>query len=191
GNGLAARISLMHKYQGQNKTDLAVQIARQLLRKGPSTTFMPYYYYGGRGDGREEAIQVLARSGKLKDMIERAEAQLKSSPKSLQLHQALLDYYRAAGNKAKVKDVASRIVGIRPDDGKLRYQLGQQLLQMGEAAEAAEHFRAAIRKEPVLLSYGWWMVQGAFQQANKPKEMLALVEEIDLKQLAGNYWAVL
>jgi len=40
---------------------------------------------------------MLARSGKLKDLIERGEAQLKTSPKSLQLLQMLADYYRASG----------------------------------------------------------------------------------------------
>jgi tetratricopeptide (TPR) repeat protein len=189
GNRTAALISLMQQYQGQDKTDLAVQIARQLLRKGPSTNYSPYNYY--RADGRDEAIQVLARSGKLKEMIERAEAQLKNSPRSLQLHQALLDYYRADGNKDKVKDVAKRMVAIRPDDGKLRYQLGQQLHQMGDAAAAVEHYRVAIKKEPVLLSYSWWEMQSAFAQADKEKELPELLEEIDLKQLAGNYWGIL
>src|SRR5262249_43854024 len=100
-------------------------------------------------------------------------------------------YYRAAGDKAKVKDVANRMVRIRPEDGKLRYQLGLQLQQMGESAEAVEHYRAAIRKEPVLLGCNWWQINAAFQQANKSKEMLTLLEEIDLKQMAGNYFAVL
>src|SRR6476660_6049421 len=91
GNRTAALVSLMHQYQSQNQPDLSVQIARQLLRKGPSMHFQPYGPANNdTGDGRPEAIQVLARSGKLGELIDRAEAQAKASPKSLPAWQALL-----------------------------------------------------------------------------------------------------
>src|SRR5581483_2978970 len=72
GQRTAALISLMHQYQNQNQVEMAVQIARRLLRKGPSMTFQPYYQ-PNQSDGRAEAIQVLVRTGKLPSMIERAE----------------------------------------------------------------------------------------------------------------------
>jgi tetratricopeptide (TPR) repeat protein len=105
GNKTSTLVRLMTQYQGQNQTDLAVQIARQILRKGPSTNYGQQYYrgYDEIDQARDQAISVLARSGQLKEMIERAEAQLKASPKSVQIHQGLLGYYQAAGDKEKVK----------------------------------------------------------------------------------------
>ncbi len=109
GNKTNTLLRLMTQYQSQNQTDLAVQIARQILRKGPSTNFNPRGYDENDG-ARNQAIGVLARSGQLKEMIERAEAQLKTSPKSIQIHQALVGYYQAAGDKEKLK-------ATPPEDG--------------------------------------------------------------------------
>src|SRR5207244_2417624 len=138
GNRTNALVSLMSQYQSQGQADLAVQIARQLLRKAPQLTFTPYSNEDTQG--RQEAIQVLVRTGKLKDMIERAEAQLKSSPKSLQILQTLVDYYRASGDKEKLKAAYAKMVQIKPEDGKLCFQIGQQLSQMGDRAGAVEHY---------------------------------------------------
>src|SRR5205807_8385532 len=39
GNKTATLLRLMSQYQSQNQGDLAVQIARQILRKGPTVDF--------------------------------------------------------------------------------------------------------------------------------------------------------
>ncbi len=187
GQRTAALIRLMQQYQNQNQVELAVQIARTLLRKGPSTTFRPYYQ-PNQDDGRAEAIQVLVRTGKLPAMIERAEAQLKSSPRSLELHQSLLEYYKAAGDKVKVKDIAQRMSKVRPDDAKVQYQIAQQLREIGEFAAAAERYRDALRKDASLFAYNYWEIQQVFDQAHKTEELIQLFDEIDLKNMGGNYW---
>ncbi|HZV06513.1 MAG TPA: tetratricopeptide repeat protein, partial [Gemmataceae bacterium] len=189
GHRTAALVKLMHQYQSQNQIELALQIARKLLRKGPTTRFLPYYYYNNDNEGRSEAIQVLVRSGKLNDSIERAEAQLKSSPNSIELHQTLLEYYKAAGDKGKIKDIADRIAKVRPDDGKLRYQLAEQLQQIGELAAAADHYRAAIRKEPSFFAYHYWEIHQLFDRLRKTEELIQIVEEIDFKAAGGNYFS--
>ncbi|HEY1377965.1 MAG TPA: DUF1583 domain-containing protein, partial [Gemmataceae bacterium] len=191
GNRTGAMVSLMHQYQGQNQPDAAVQIARQLLRKGPSLNFTPYRYSNDESDGRAEAIQVLARSGQLAELIERAEAQLKASPRSLPLHQALIDYYKAAGDKDKLKAVALRMAALKPDDAKLHYQLAQQFSETGDFADAADQYAAALRKEPGLFAYQYWEILQTFGQAQKSKDLVALFDEIDLKRLGGNYYAFL
>jgi tetratricopeptide (TPR) repeat protein len=186
GHRTAALVSLMHQYQSQNQIELALQIARKLLRKGPTTRYLPYYYYNNESDGRAEAIQVLVRSGKLGDSIARIEAQLKCSPQSIELHQALLEYYKASGDKTKIKEIAERMAKVRPDDGKLRFQLGEQLQGIGEFAAAAEHYRAGIRKEPMLFAYNYWEIQQVFDRLHKTEELIGLIEEIDLKSVGGN-----
>ena len=84
GNKTQTLVRLMTQYQSQNQTELAIQIARQILRKGPSTP-NPYRGVDEVDNARNQAVSVLARSGQLKEMISRAEAQLKASPKSLQI----------------------------------------------------------------------------------------------------------
>src|SRR5262249_36915119 len=159
---------LMNQYQSQNQPDMAVQIARQLLRKGPNVQNMgPYRNYSEDDNARPQAIQVLARSRKLTEMIERAEAQLKSSPKAIAVHQTLIDYYRAAGDKEKLKAAVVKMAEIKPDDGKVRFTVAQTLNEMGEFDAAIEQYRIGMKKEPALFANYYWEIQNAFARANK------------------------
>ena len=191
GNKTATLLRLMTQYQSQNQTDLAVQLARQILRKGPilpsaATT------RGGNNDGtenaRSQAIGVLARSGNLKEMIERAEAQLKASPNSIQIHQALVGYYQAAGDKEKLKAALLKMAELKPEDGKLRYQVARDLQQAGERDAAIEQYKIAIKLDPSVIMWSSWELQNLFAQANKLEDLAKLFDEIDLRKL-GNYWA--
>ena len=87
----------MFQYQNQSQTELAVQIARQVLSRTPAVTSPGPRRSNENEHYRNQAIGVLARSGQLKEIIERAEAQLKATPRSVQIHQALAGYYQAAG----------------------------------------------------------------------------------------------
>ncbi len=80
GNKASALVGLMLQYQRQDKIDAAVQAALQILQ---STTAMhmtnPNVYNPDSADAaRSSAIQVLARSGRIKAIIERAEEQLEA-----------------------------------------------------------------------------------------------------------------
>src|SRR5204862_7194232 len=65
------------------------------------------------------------------------------------------------------------------------------LNEIGEYAAAADQYVAALKKEPALFAYRYWEIQQTFAQAKKSKDLLKLFDEIDLKQLGGNYWSVL
>ena len=78
GGNLTAMVSLMLQYQRQGKPDVAVQVANQVLRRSNARPNPGYYDEGA--DARSEAIQVLARSGKIKEMIDRLEDQVGRTP---------------------------------------------------------------------------------------------------------------
>lgn len=189
GNRTGALVALMLQYQGQNKPDVAAQVAHQILRRAP---LRQNSLNGGRTSedvARSQAIAVLARMGKLNEMIARAEAQLKNSPHSVQMHQMLAEYYQAAGDRKKSVEIYQQMVAARPDDARLRYQTAQQLSQAGEPAAAVEHYLAAIKKEPRLFRNEYWRIEQTFRQAKKEDELIKLLEEIDLKSL-GSYSTV-
>src|SRR5262249_22609151 len=142
GNKAAALVGLMLQYQRQDKLDVAVQVAMQILR---STTAIrqsnPNVYYAQDPDpARTAAIGVLSRSGRLDQLIAKAKEQLAKTPGAVQIHQALADYYKAAGRRPEARAELARIVALRPDDLNLRFQIAQQLAQDGQAAEAIEHY---------------------------------------------------
>ena len=193
GNKTGALVGLMGQYQRQNKLDVAVQVAYQILRKAPTRQFNPN---GNRSQteedsARTEALALLSRSGKLKELTERAEAQLKASPTSLQLLQVLADYAKAAGDRDKQKAVNARIVKLRPDDAKLRFQVAQALGESGDNVDAIEQYKLALKKDPTLFGNSYWVIQQAFQSAGKVDELSALFDELDFKKLAGNPYSVI
>ncbi|QEL19722.1 DUF1583 domain-containing protein [Limnoglobus roseus] len=190
GNKTATLLRLMNAYQTQGQTDQAVQIAKQILRKAPATAASRYRNYD-EGDGsRNQAIGILARSGQLKELIERAEAQLKTSPKSTQIHQTLLGYYQASGDKDKQKATLLKLSELKPDDAPLMMQVAQQMQANGDKDEAMKFFKMAIKKDPALFQNNYYEIQRLFSEANKFEELVALFDEIDLKKF-NNYWTVI
>jgi tetratricopeptide (TPR) repeat protein len=187
GGKVEALLDLMRQYQQQNNTDAALQIAHQILRRGPSS-FTPYLDFEQMG--RREAIQVLARSGKLKDLIARLEAQIKTTPGSVQLYRTLADYYRADNQRDKARAADLKVIELRPDDGKLRFQVAQRFLEAGEAEASIEHFKIAIEKEPSLFVYSFNEIESAYTQANKIDDLLTLLEQLDFKKL-GYPWPII
>ena len=184
GNKATALVGMMLQYQSQGKLDTAVQVAMQILR---STTAMrqsnPNVYYAEDPDAsRIAAIGVLARSGRLPQLIERTNEQLKKTPNSIQIHQTLADYYKASNQRDKARAELLKIVELRPDDSNLRYQIALQLTQEGQAAAAIEHYKAILKKDPSVLGRNIYQVQNAFQQAGKGEELIALLEQMDLRQ---------
>ncbi len=190
GNKAAALVAMMLQYQRQDKLDVAVQVAMQILRSTTATRQTnPNVYNADNPDAaRTAAIGVLSRSGRLAQLIDKANEQLKKTPNAIQLHQALADYYKAAGKRDEARAELAKIVKLRPDDANLRFQVAQQLVQDGQAEAAIEHYKFILKNDPSLLSRYFYQVNNAFQQANKTEELLGLVEQIDLRQLGHPYY---
>ena len=213
GNKPPALLILMNQYQRQQKTDLALQIALQILRLRPMSTSsvgpVPAQRVGFTGSvgmtstgipggaamveddfARSEAMQVLSRSGKLKELVARAEAQLERSPNSMQILQTLAEYARISNDRDKARALYERMAKTRPDDARLRLQLALQLVQAGDTAGALDHYRAAVKADPSTLGNQFFPIMNAFRQADKIEEFASLVEGVDLRAI-GNSNAIM
>jgi tetratricopeptide (TPR) repeat protein len=184
GNKATALVGLMLQYQRQAKLDEAVQVAMQILRSTTANrqpTPLPILADDPEA-ARTSAIAVLARSGRLSQLIARATEQLKKTPNAVQIHQALADYYTAARQPAKARAELARIVELRPEDVDLRLRVASQLVQDGQADAAIEQYRSVFKKDPSQLGrISWVQLQTAFRQAGKSAELLQLFEESDLR----------
>ena len=136
---------------------------------------------------RVAAIGVLARSGRLAPAHRPGQRAAQEDPQRHQLHQALADYYKAAGQRDKARAELAKIIALRPDDSSLRLQIAQQLVQEGQAAAAIEHYKVILKKDPAVLARNFYQVQNAFQQAGKTGELMDLLEQIDLRQFGQPY----
>lgn len=189
GGKAAALVGLMMQYQRQNKTETAVQVALQILRSSTGVRNQnPNVYNANSPDAaRTSAIQVLARSGKLQELIDRVEEQIKKAPNAIQLHQSLADYYSASGKRDKAREEFTKIAELRPDDAGLRYQIAKQLAEEGQHAAAVPHYKAAIALQPSVLARDSWEVANCFRQAKKADDLIAILNEIDIRALGQSY----
>ena len=190
GGKAAALVGLMLQYQRQDKSDVAVQVALQILRSTSGLRVNnPNVYNPNDPDAaRDAAVQVLARSGRIKGMIEKVREQIARAPGAVQLRQALADYYKADNQRDKARAELEKIAELRPDDALLRYQIANQLAQDGKPAESLPHFRAALAKDPTLIGRNYYQVQNAFQQAGKMDEMADMLESVDIRALGQSFY---
>ena len=193
GNRATALVGLMLQYQRQEKPDEAVQIAMQILRststsRQSNANVSSLLDAEGPDPARSAALTVLARSGQLPRLIERANLELKKIPNSILVHQALADYYTAARDQEKARSELETISRLRPDDASLRLRVGEQMMRDGQATEAIVHFKAAFKKDPSLLTRASLLqIQTALLNAGKADELLELLEAIDLRPLPPSF----
>ena len=186
GNKSSALVALMLQYQQQGKKDESTQVAMQILR----STARPAQTTSLRAANdleaeRTAAIGVLAASGRLKELIERANAELKKTPNSLQIHQNLADYYTAARQNDKATAELAKLAELRPDDTGLRIQVANQLARSGQNALAMAFFKTAFKKDPAQIGRAFAQIQTMLLQAGQAKELVQLLVEIDLRSI-GN-----
>ena len=189
GNKTDVLSSLMDQYASTGKSEVAIQIAHQLLRRSkPSGNAGQTQRRNNDGTDptRTQALQVLNRSGKLPEMIAKVESQLKNSPKSQRLLETLLEYHVAAGNDKQVAELNAKLSESKVDNPAFRYQLALKLLDAGKTVEANEHLKVVFEKEPRLAMNNYYELQQKYEQHNKLEDLAALYESMDLKVFRQN-----
>ncbi len=191
GSRLGAMAALMTQHQADGKIEIAAQMAHQILRRSrtASASQVAQGYSTADDSYRRNALQCLAQSGKLKELIAGTEKQIERSPQSTQLHETLSEYWQAAGDQDKSLEVQGKIVALRPDDADLRFRYAQLLSNRGKTAEACEEYMTVIKKQPRLLGNRYYEVIRTFQQAKREVELARLLEEIDVRALGQPYVA--
>jgi tetratricopeptide (TPR) repeat protein len=192
GSRLTTMVTLMSAHQAEGRSDVAVQIAYQILRRsrtqlGPSSR----YVSSGSDDGaRRSALQVMGAAGKLKEMIAATEEQVKHSPQATQLVGTLAEYYEAAGEKEKSLALEAKLVEQKKDDATFRYRYAQKLATAGKLNEACDQYKIVLKQQPRLLANDFYEVTRLFRQAKKEVELSRLLQEIDLRQMGQSYYVM-
>lgn len=187
GNSSTTLVSLMQQYSSQGKAEIASQIANQILRRIPLTSLRPGIN-NSDSTARRSAIQTLKRSGGLDKLITRVQEQLKRSPKSLQLHKLLAEYYKASGDTDKAMEVLAKISKVAPNDAKSLLALAQQLERSGKHKEATDSYLAAFAKDASLFSNNYYQIIRTFESAKRLPELARSFKDADLKKVRQSYY---
>ena len=173
GNKAAALVGLMLQYQRQDKLDVAVQVAMQILRSTTATRQTnPNVYNADNPDAaRMAAIGVLlalrpaARSSSTRP---RSSSRRRRTPSSSTRRWPTTT--RPPASATRPAPSWPRSSSSAPTTLTLRFQVAQQLVQEGQAAAAIEHYKVILKKDPsVALAVLLPGPSNAFQQANKTR----------------------
>ncbi|MDB5388547.1 MAG: tetratricopeptide repeat protein, partial [Planctomycetaceae bacterium] len=191
GSQLSALATLMNAHQVQGKTDVAAQIAYQILRRSRTTQTgltarVVTASTNSDAFARTAALQVLKSSGKLKEMISTLEEQLKRTTQSGQLVETLSEYYDAIGDQKQAMALEFKLLEAKPDDFNLRYRYAKKLAAAGNLNEACEQYARVLRIQPGLLRNEFYEISQTFERAKKSPDLVKVLEASDLKQL-GHY----
>ncbi len=85
----------------------------------------PLRYSSSDSNYRNQALQLLQRSGALKTLIEQLEGQLERSPDSIGLLEQLIEFYGVTGQKEEAGEKLQQAIERRPDSAILRSATGQ------------------------------------------------------------------
>jgi tetratricopeptide (TPR) repeat protein len=180
----ATLAELLSRLEKHKQADAAAQVAVQILRAtaqlppAAANRYVPPQEKAAR-DARDQAVRWLGGSGKLKELIAQAEANAKALPRSTSVQTTLLEFYQAAGDRAKVRQTYETLARLNPNDPAFLFRVGQHLTQAGAAAEAVAHFEAALKVNPQLMLNDAANVVQAYRQAKQVPELGKVLEGVD------------
>ena len=169
-------MQLMNRYVSTGDKKKGAEIARSILRRtkprGSSR------YTTTESQQHDSALKVLSQAGELKSLIEQTEEQLKRSPKSLKIINALASYYEVAGRRDDATKLRSSMAGKTGLDPTATFELGMGLSRANKHSDAVDQFIEAIRKKPDLLSDRYYDMYETITTAKAWGKFVKLVDEM-------------
>jgi tetratricopeptide (TPR) repeat protein len=187
GGSVDRLAEIMQQFQAQGDHETAVEVACQILRRPPAPGSSRSSYYTAAEAARERALQLVAGSDKLDELIGRAEAQLARSPDSVTMLRILADYYVAAKRADDARKVYDKLTSLHPGDAAFRYRIALILSQAGQHDAAIGQYRLAMKEDPALYARYYNEIQQAFERAGRLADLVDLVRGMDMAKAHDPY----
>jgi tetratricopeptide (TPR) repeat protein len=188
GNDMSTLAALMSRYDDEDNTDVANQIAHQILRQSANMASSRTTTSVRRA--REAAVAVLSKSGQLQELIQRVQDQLARSPQSVRLHQTLSQYYKAAGRTADAARIDELLKAMAPQNIDTLVKLAQQLERSRKYVEASEKYLEVLHRDVQRFTQNYYQYLRTFQQAGKLPQLADVLLASDIRKLNNNYFVV-
>ncbi|MCP4853959.1 MAG: tetratricopeptide repeat protein [Fuerstiella sp.] len=180
--------TLMHGYNDQGNTEVANEIAHQILRQ--SANMAPSRTTTSVQTARQAAVEILGMSGQLGQLIQRVEEQLVRSPQSVRLHQTLSEYLKAAGRTADAARVDAQLKVMTPESIDTLVKLAEQLQRRRQYDEASEKILEVLKKDVQRFTQDYYQYLRTFQQAGKLPQLADVLLASDIRKLNNNYFVI-
>ncbi|MCA9175369.1 MAG: DUF1583 domain-containing protein [Planctomycetales bacterium] len=195
GNQTSSLSTLMTLYQSQGKTDVAQQIAHQILRRTAPTSASssgrnPLRYRNSNDGQRQAALAVLQQTGGLQPLIDRAEQQLKLASGSEQLYQQLIEYYQISNNSEKATELLAQACEALPDSAVLQLQLAKAYEKQQEFSKACDCFLVVLKSDPRWIMEDFYQIGQTFQKGKRNLDLLKSIDETDIRKFGQVYYLI-
>jgi tetratricopeptide (TPR) repeat protein len=193
---ISSLASLMVLYQGQGKTDQANQLARTVLRRTNSpfsvsnrSSRSPFRYGRSSDDNhRTAALQLLQRTGALKETIEQLEASLQRNPESLRVVEQLIEFTGVANPRSEaVVKYMQKAIELRPEAPIFQLHLAQHYMQSGKHSDACDLYLSLMKTQPSWLLDDLHQIDQVFRQAKRKPELYQAMESVNLRSISQPY----
>ena len=191
GRGTQDRQSILGRqlqtYVAAVKNELAAEVAWELLKLASGgSLFSGHRPADDRDDGGErlQAIKALGRLNRLQPLIDRYEAMLAASPRSVELLEILAEFHEAAEQwdlLAAKRDRIALLTKKAPPSLKAR---AVELEKNGDVSGACDIYLTILKDDPAAFSDEMETYVQAFERAKRQADFLAAV-----MNLKSEYWS--
>lgn len=174
GNNLQILVSLLNQYSKEDNMDVASQIAHQILR---NTRGMSVSRTNATSPvtARQAAVSLLSKTGQLDGLIQRSLDQLRRSPKSVQLHQTLIEYYKASGKSQEAAALSEKLKLLTPETVDTLLADANKLRSARKYSEACDKYLEAFHRDPKRIAAGYLTYSRTFVSAKRQGALIELL----------------
>lgn len=159
----------------QAAAEVAYSLLKQVNRARSNQNNQNHY--------RNQAYAVLRSAGRLDGLIETAERQLKSTPKSTRLKEELAQLYTAAGREEEASELWGNLSEDESTNPSALIRRAQTLASAKKHAEALDVYLDAFRLSPQLLDRHIYQMRNVAQQSKDYDKIYKAFAEIDISQV--------
>lgn len=182
-NNLETLSQMLKQYREDKNAEVATEIAHKILRATSGSRLSQES--GQVVSARSLALQHLAATGGLQQLIDRVQGQIARAPGSIDLHRQLQEYYRGAGLRREAAAVSEKIRELQPQPDQLTRLISEarQAAQQNSHSLAQSLYLKVMETDPQHFANNYYEYLQVFDQRDGIEEIADRVIQMDLKTL--------
>ncbi|PNY37780.1 hypothetical protein C2E31_05830 [Rhodopirellula baltica] len=173
--------SVMRFYFSQQETELASEVAMELLRRNVNVSRNTRNRTTANAQ-RLSALQTLAKTGKLTALIEQTEQRLENAPQSTRIRVELAEMYEAIGQKQKSLALMSSADTDSVTSFTALIDTARQFAQAGNHDAACDAYLKAFRTNQSSFSNDFYEIIQPFEHQQRLSDLAEMMVEVGVQK---------
>ncbi|MCC9602923.1 DUF1583 domain-containing protein [Stieleria sp. JC731] len=181
GSSIDQLQSIMSFFYAQQQNEQAAEVAMELLRRSTPTQTSRNYRTTEQVR-RTSALQMLANTGRLMDLIKKTEERFENAPNSSRIRMELTEMYDAAGQKQKALALMGSADLDSVNGAQALEATAKQFTQAGKMDEACDAYLKLLRRDQSRFSNQFYDILQPFERQRRLPELADLMIEVGVKK---------